>query len=79
MERDSYLVLDETKAIHQLDLGDLASSMGIEMGLNIALGRCCASVGSGGSGAKFAHRAKPIRLDPVASTDHFVADCPDTT
>lgn len=30
-------VLDETKAVHQLDLGDFASAMGREMGLNIIL------------------------------------------
>jgi hypothetical protein len=32
-------VLDETEAIHELDFGDLASTMGREMGLNISLGR----------------------------------------
>lgn len=32
------LVLDETKAIHQLDLSDLTSAMGGEMSLNIGLG-----------------------------------------
>ena len=32
------LVLDEAEAIHELDLGDLASAMGREMGLDIGLG-----------------------------------------
>jgi hypothetical protein len=31
-------VLDEAKAIHELNLGDLASAMGVEMILNIGLG-----------------------------------------
>jgi hypothetical protein len=31
------LVLDETEAVHELDLGDLASSMGGEMLLNVTL------------------------------------------
>ena len=32
------LVFDETEAIHELDLGDLASAMGVEVVLNIGLG-----------------------------------------
>lgn len=32
------LVLDEAEAIHELDLGDFASAMGLEMGLDIGLG-----------------------------------------
>jgi hypothetical protein len=31
-------VLDEAKAVHKLDLGDLASAMGVEVVLNIGLG-----------------------------------------
>ena len=34
------LVLDETEAIHELNLSDLASAMGVEMVLNIGLGSC---------------------------------------
>jgi hypothetical protein len=34
------LVLDEAKAIHELDLGDLSSSMLGEMSLNIGLAGC---------------------------------------
>jgi len=34
------LVLDEAEAIHELDLGDFAGSMGCEMVFNIALGGC---------------------------------------
>ena len=33
------LVLNEAKAIHQLDLSDIPGAMGREMGLNISLGR----------------------------------------
>jgi hypothetical protein len=32
------LVLDEAKAIHELNLGDLAGAMGVEVVLNIGLG-----------------------------------------
>jgi hypothetical protein len=32
------LVLDEPKAIHKLNLGDLAGAMGVEVVLNIGLG-----------------------------------------
>lgn len=32
------LVLDEAKAIHELDLGNLAGAMGVEVVLNIGLG-----------------------------------------
>ena len=32
------LVLDEAEAVHELDLGDLASAMGLEMSLNFSLG-----------------------------------------
>ena len=31
-------VLDEAEAVHELDLGDLASAMGVEVVLNIGLG-----------------------------------------
>ena len=31
-------VLDKAKAIHKLDLGDLASAMGVEVVLNVGLG-----------------------------------------
>ena len=31
-------ILNEAEAIHELDLGDLAGSMGLEMGLNVGLG-----------------------------------------
>lgn len=31
-------VLDEAKAVHKLDLGDLASAMSVEVVLNIGLG-----------------------------------------
>lgn len=34
------LVLDEAEAIHELDLGDLASAMGRKVGFNIGLGGC---------------------------------------
>jgi hypothetical protein len=34
------LVFDETEAVHQLDLGDVASTMGRKMGLDIGLGDC---------------------------------------
>lgn len=34
------LVLDEAEAIHELDLGDLASAMGSEVAFNIGLGGC---------------------------------------
>lgn len=37
------LVLDETKAVHELDLGDLAGAMSVEVGFNISFG-CCVSV-----------------------------------
>ena len=33
-------VLDEAKAIHQLDLGNLAGATGVEVVLNIGLGSC---------------------------------------
>jgi hypothetical protein len=36
----SILIFDETKAIHKLDLGDLASSMSVEVGFDISFG-CC--------------------------------------
>jgi hypothetical protein len=36
----SILVLDETEAVHQLDLSDLSGTMGIEVGFDICLGRC---------------------------------------
>jgi hypothetical protein len=36
----SILVLDETKAIHELDLGDLAGAMSVEVGFDIGFGRC---------------------------------------
>src|SRR4051794_18158734 len=36
----SILVLDEAKAIHELDLGDLAGAMSVEMGFNIGFGSC---------------------------------------
>ena len=32
------LVLDESEAIHELDLGDLSGAMSIEMGLDISFG-----------------------------------------
>jgi hypothetical protein len=32
------LVLDEAEAIHELDLGNLAGAMGVEVVLNIGLG-----------------------------------------
>jgi hypothetical protein len=32
------LVLNETKAVHELDLSDLASAMGLEVALDICLG-----------------------------------------
>ena len=32
------LVLDETKAVHELDLSDFTSAMGLEMGLDFCLG-----------------------------------------
>lgn len=32
------LVLDEAKAVHKLDFGDLAGTVGREMGLDIGLG-----------------------------------------
>ena len=31
-------VLDESEAVHELDLGNLAGAMGVEMVLNIGLG-----------------------------------------
>lgn len=34
----SILVLDESEAIHELDLGDLSSAMGVEMRLDVCLG-----------------------------------------
>lgn len=34
------LVLDEAEAIHELNLSDLASAMGVEVVLNIGLGSC---------------------------------------
>jgi hypothetical protein len=51
------LVLDESKAIHELDLGDLSSAMSVEMGLDVGFGsyrvisrvnslRTCEQVGS---------------------------------
>lgn len=33
-------VFDEAKAIHELDFGDLAGAMGVEVVLNIGLGSC---------------------------------------
>lgn len=33
-------VLDEAKAVHELDLGNLAGAMGVEVVLNIGLGSC---------------------------------------
>lgn len=32
------LVFDESKAVHELDLGDLSSAMSVEMGLDISFG-----------------------------------------
>ena len=32
------LVFDESKAIHELDLGDLSSPMSVEMGLDVSFG-----------------------------------------
>lgn len=34
------LVLDEAEAIHELDLGDFAGAMGVEVVLNVGLGSC---------------------------------------
>lgn len=34
------LVLDEAEAVHELDLGDLASAMGCKVAFNIGLGGC---------------------------------------
>jgi hypothetical protein len=34
------LVFDESEAIHEFDLGDLSSAMGVEVGLDISLGSC---------------------------------------
>jgi hypothetical protein len=34
----SVLVLDETEAVHELDLSDLASAMGLEVALDVCLG-----------------------------------------
>ena len=36
----SILVLNETEAIHELDLSDFTSAMRCEVGLNIGLGGC---------------------------------------
>jgi hypothetical protein len=37
------LVLDESEAIHELNLGDLSGAMGVEMGLDISF--CSYQVG----------------------------------
>lgn len=37
------LVLDETEAVHQLDLGDFSGSMCRKVSLNIGLGSCSAA------------------------------------
>ena len=37
------LVLDETEAVHQLDLGDFSGSMSRKVSLNIGLGSCSAA------------------------------------
>jgi len=42
-------VLDEAKAIHELNLGDLASAMGVEVILNIGLGSYVNTVQSANS------------------------------
>jgi hypothetical protein len=34
------LILDESEAVHQLDLSDLAGSMGLEVSLYVGLGGC---------------------------------------
>lgn len=39
------LVLDEAEAIHELDLGNLAGAMGVEVVLNIGLGSCSTGPG----------------------------------
>ena len=38
------LVLDEAKAIHELDLGDLARAVGRKVSLDIGLGGCRVAV-----------------------------------
>ena len=32
------LIFDESKAVHEFDLGDLSSAVGVEMGLDISFG-----------------------------------------
>lgn len=42
----SILVFDESKSVHELDLRDLPSAMGVEVSFNIGLGRCDGSAES---------------------------------
>jgi hypothetical protein len=50
------LVLNEAEAIHKLDLGDLASAMGLEMGLDVGLGGVAREVAQVKAGARdFSH------------------------
>jgi hypothetical protein len=51
------LVLDEAKAVHELDLGDLTGAMGVEMGLDLSLGGVARKVAQVKAGrGNFRHR-----------------------
>jgi hypothetical protein len=47
------LVLDETEAVHELDLGDLARAMGLEVGLYVCLGGIAGEVAQVKSGRRY--------------------------
>ena len=69
------LVFDESKAVHELDLGDLSSAMSVEVGLDI-------SFGSYGVVSKAEHRTTPAQdrqNDAKDSTYHCEGDCPGIT
>jgi hypothetical protein len=51
------LILDEAKAVHELDLGDLTGAMGVEMGLDLSLGGVARKVAQVQAGrGNFRHR-----------------------
>ena len=63
-------VLDEAEAIHELDLGNLAGAMGVEVVLNIGLGSCSKSgqrCQVSGSGA-WSPRARKLQI-PIDRRD----------
>jgi hypothetical protein len=73
----SILVLNESEAIHELDLGDLSCAMSVEMGLDISLGGCGRSViFFDGEPAKLGGSGEDYAPDYA---HHFEEDCPGIT